>query len=290
MKRLPAVMRRLPDLTLITLCAALAVRLLILLLAPDAPLAAQAVAARPVEKEDAGVARTAALVAASPFGVSVAAQGHSAGTAEALTLAGVMLAEVEADSRAILTLPGGDQRAFGVGEKLPDGRQVASVRADAVELQGAEGRSLLLLKPDASSSGRESVPSTAAAVPLGAIAPSGMVLDKREHESSRRFLAELRRDATRDPGVLASLANIEAVSDGPQRGFRLHSRNSAALLARLGLESGDLVWQVNGIRLDGPLSGLAAADELAVADELTVELVRNGAPVTVKLRVGELPP
>jgi len=90
--------------------------------------------------------------------------------------------------------------------------------------------------------------------------------------------------------VLARLADIEAVSAGPTPGFRVHSRNSAALLARLGLESGDLVTEVNGIRLDGPLAGLAAADELASADELTVALVRNGAPVTVSLRAGDLPP
>lgn len=280
----PRVLMLLPDLALGLLCIALLLRLMLPATAPEAPRAAAAAASTPAPAE-ARAARLSTLIAAVPFGPTGTKTPDR--TAETLVLAGVMLAEESTDSRAILTLPSGEQRAFGIGGLLPDGRRVTRVAAAAVEIEGPDGRRELALSPREQVPGAPSQVATAFAVAGTPAAPrSGMLLDRRENTASQRFLADLRRDASRDPRVLAALADIEPVSVGDTRGFRVHGRNSAALLARLGLESGDLVTQVNGIRLDDPLSGLAAADELVASEELTVEIVRNGVPVTVKLRAG----
>lgn len=229
------------------------------------------------------------LIAAAPFGAvpTQAAVAHS--DTEALQLAGVMLAENPADSRAIVRLASGEQRAFGVGDALVDGRTVGQVTAEAVHLVGPGGESVLPLHP------RETDPPSTAPVaatptPLPkpvAPVPRGLTIDKRDHASSREFLAKLRADAARDPGVLADLINIEPGQGPDGAGLRIYSRNREAMLARAGLESGDLVTEVNGVKLDGPLAGLAAAEALASADELTVKLIRNGSPITLKLRLGQ---
>jgi len=47
-------------------------------------------------------------------------------------------------------------------------------------------------------------------------------------------------------------------------------------LSRFGLEPGDIVTSINGIALDNPVRGLEALRDLSSADEITIELLRNG--------------
>lgn len=271
------------------ICGAMLLRLALLLGSP--PLAASNAAAAPSAGTASASDRNAALLAAAPFGQANADPASASRPPETLILAGVMLAERGDDSRAILRLESGEQRAFGVGDALADGRRVLRVEASAVTLAGAAGEVTIPLHPRAGDSAAAAPAAKAsAAAEVAPAAPRGLVIDKRSHASAREFLSKLRSDAGRDPSVLAKLINIEPETGADGSGFRIYGRNQEALLARAGLESGDLVTEVNGVQLDDPLAGLAAAEQLANADELTVKLIRNGSPITVKLRLGEPTP
>ncbi len=65
-----------------------------------------------------------------------------------------------------------------------------------------------------------------------------------------------------------------------ERGLRLATVKPGSFVSKVGLRSGDLIRSVDGRPLRSPEDGLAAVAWLRVADQVRVELVRNGQPVT----------
>lgn len=71
------------------------------------------------------------------------------------------------------------------------------------------------------------------------------------------------------------IANFEG-----DRGVRLATVKSGSFVSKVGLRSGDLVIAIDGRPLRTPQDGMAAVAWLRVADQVRVELIRNGQPIT----------
>lgn len=75
---------------------------------------------------------------------------------------------------------------------------------------------------------------------------------------------------------------MPSVRDGQQIGLKLYFKPDSPAV-ELGLQIGDLAVALNDIRLDTKEGGLAAYDALLTADELRLELVREGQALQIVL-------
>jgi len=95
-------------------------------------------------------------------------------------------------------------------------------------------------------------------------------------------LSELRDELVRNPAQLAGLVNAREVRrDGQVVGYALDFQVSDPVISDLGLQSGDVVTEVNGIQLDGPTQGLRALNTLTQATQISATVERGGEVIQV---------
>jgi general secretion pathway protein C len=89
-----------------------------------------------------------------------------------------------------------------------------------------------------------------------------------------------------EPMFAASSARIvPSIKDGKANGFKVYAIRPNSVLARLGFMNGDTVEKVNGLSLSSPDRALEAYSKLKTASVLTVDVVRQGKPVTLVIKV-----
>ena len=96
-------------------------------------------------------------------------------------------------------------------------------------------------------------------------------------------LTALRSRALADPASLAGMVEAEPYRRGGRiQGYRIRQRRQTPLFDEIGLQDGDVVREVNGIRLDGPAKGLDVLQKLASASEITAVVERAGRSFTIR--------
>lgn len=175
----------------------------------------------------------------------------------ALELRGVWVAERPEASLAIIEADR-EARYFRIGETVAEGATLHRVEAARVLLRRG-GRFEALSLP------RESlIPATEAPGPAGDSDGGVDLVGYRE-----RFKA--------DPRQFARLIRLIPVQrQGRLEGYRLLPGLDRALFTGLGLETGDLVTAVNGIRVGEAGAAERIIAELAGAPRVRVDLVRDG--------------
>jgi type II secretion system protein C len=154
------------------------------------------------------------------------------------------------------------QKLVRVGEDISAGVTLAGVYADRIEISRAGVREAIYLKPKGS---RTATTLTAAPqpAPRQVAASSGADL--------LNSLTKLKLDPVRRDGRLI--------------GFRAGEGADTAMLNTFGLERGDILTGVNGSPLTSFERLKELPDEFASASSLTLEIERNGAPVTHSIRL-----
>ena len=152
---------------------------------------------------------------------------------------------------------GGAEVVASVGDKLPGGAVVERIYPDRIEIR-SNGR-LEVLAVEEGKGGQ-----AAAVAPARSAAPGWTVP------------ASYRKRWLNDLPTLGRKVRAQPVKDKNGRvGFRITSRDRK-LLETVGLKSGDVVYEVNGIPLSNPAQALKAAGELMKRKEVTVLFGRNG--------------
>jgi S1-C subfamily serine protease len=78
---------------------------------------------------------------------------------------------------------------------------------------------------------------------------------------------------------LSDQASVAQLSAG---GFRLSRLRSGSFVERMGLRVGDIILRVDGRPINSADDASAAYAWLRVTDHFTVELVRDGRPITLR--------
>ncbi len=240
--------------------------------APVAPV--EAPLARPVNQTD-WVAR---LVSAHLFGeapTEVAPPASQAPieapeTALKLTLRGVYLADDRSQSYAIIADAGGQDRTYRPGDALPGGASLEEVYVDRVILERNGRLETLRLPTEAGTShsaggARSSVRRTSR---------SGVLTPPPE---AGQILAQYRERLLNDPQSVMDVVRAEPYRRGGRIiGYRVFPGRDRGLLSQVGLQSGDVITEVNGLGLDNPLNGLEIMRDLQNASQVRVKVLRNG--------------
>ncbi len=102
----------------------------------------------------------------------------------------------------------------------------------------------------------------------------------------RANMQRLRGEMATRPQALEDIAFASSyVQNGQFVGFRLRPGRDQQLLRQLGLNSGDVITEINGSRLNNPMQGFSMLQEVMSADQVSVRVLRSGAeiPLTFSL-------
>ncbi len=206
--------------------------------------------------------------------VAVAQPTEAPETRLQLILRGVFASDDPSAAGAIIAERNGKESFYGVGDKLPGGAVLKEVYKDRIVLlRGGRLETLRML--------REGVANDSAR--LGRQSTQGGI--GRAAEPSLRELRDMVLD---NPQQLADKVRLSPHSEGGRMvGYQVRPGRDARFLSRFGLQPGDVVTAVNGIRLDSPARGLSILRNLAKSSQVRLEIKRNGLPQTIALDVNQ---
>jgi general secretion pathway protein C len=163
-----------------------------------------------------------------------------------LELLGVFVADVLAESAAIVSQKGKAGELYAIGGMLPGNAELIEVHSDHIVLRRAGGRETLRF-PEISSAPMVSVPELSPARSQPSAAATNSAPWTEEVPSPRDFVSAYRGRLDEDPeGALQELG-ITPVDDADGSGYRLDDMAAnSPYLSQTGLQPGDVVLSVNG--------------------------------------------
>jgi general secretion pathway protein C len=190
-----------------------------------------------------------------------------------LVLHGVFASEESGKARAIIADPRGKEEHYAVGDSLPGNAELSEVYPDRVILQRNGRYETLRLIPDSRSKARPSARS-----PVKTLA--------KKHEQRIR---DIRQKIKQSPNTL-----IDAVRPMPHMGkggamvgYKLMPGRDPAFFRELGLQPGDVVVQINDVRLDSKQNGMRALKSIQSGDQASMTVLRGGQEQVMNLRMPE---
>ena len=158
---------------------------------------------------------------------------------------------------------------YGVGDSVPGNAVIQEIYADRVILLRNGRHEILLLDEEA----KEKAPIRSAA----ATAPdSGQIRslgNGKNYEVSGSYLEQRLNDIP----SLAREVGVEIYKeDGAQKGYKLVSARGSKLLNELGLQPGDVLREVNGVKLTSIHNGLAAYQQIKNSPMVRIVVERKG--------------
>lgn len=101
-----------------------------------------------------------------------------------------------------------------------------------------------------------------------------------------RLLGTLQRQLASNPEALGKLLRVDPANDnGKFIGFKLSAGQDPSLMAQFELQTGDILTSVNGIELDSPLKGFSIVQQLSTANQLTLQIMRQGQARTLSFNI-----
>ncbi len=211
------------------------------------------------------------LSAANLFGESDKAVAPTARKAPEtklnLTLRGVLAATPNALASAIIAQgKAGNEDIYSIGDKMSDGVLIKEIHPTYVVLE-RNGQLETLRLP------KESGPDL--------LRSSNAV---RAFQSTGSALKEIRANIMKNPTSFGEYAlPILVKENGKQVGYRLKPQRRGELLSELGIESSDVIIEINGIKLDAQKNAISALRQLSTAKNLALVVKRNGAEIPLNI-------
>jgi len=209
------------------------------------------------------------------FGEITAATAHTTTTTELppetrlnLTLRGIYYSSTVQDSFAMIAQGQQDTKLYRVGDQLTNAVTIAAIYAKHVTLSRFGKQEILRLEGDKDS--QTNITTSSAT----------------NTQQSGRLLAQYQQQLRTNPQTLARLMRITpATHQGETIGYRLGAGQEKGILSQFGLQSGDILTEVNGVRLDSPLKGLQVVQKLAHTRQIDLNILRNGQTEYISLSV-----
>lgn len=199
-------------------------------------------------------------------------------------------AEVQ-DARAIIDTGNGPAKTYQVGEALSAQVSLQEIHARHVILKRNDRYETLRLfgtDPDA----RQEMLPPEPAPPLSnsnavrsRVATAPAVITS-ENLPPAQLLGQYQQRLASNPQSLMNLLRAAPVQEnGEFIGYRISPAQDRALFDKFGLEKGDIVTAVNGIALDNPLKGFKVLEEVANADQLSLQVNRSGQVMNLQFQI-----
>ncbi len=217
------------------------------------------------------------LTSANIFGVSEKAvsqkQAKAPETKLNLSLKGVLAAmPMKLASAIIAQGKTGNEDIYGVGDRIPGGVLIKEIHPEYVVLERNGQLEILKLEKESGVDG------------FGSAQKSSSSRNVRSNRSPGAALKEIRGNILKNPTSFGDYALPVLVKEnGKQIGYRLKPQKKGGLLSELGIQSNDVITQINGVKLDKPENGISALRNLSTAKNLNIVVKRNGAEIPLNI-------
>lgn len=259
------------SLLLIVACAYLLVQTTWMIFLPAEPSRAISSQMQPVVANQDRQDNFRKLSAANLFGESDKAVAQTARKAPEtklnLTLRGVLAATPNELASAIIAQgKAGNEDIYSIGDKMSDGVLIKEIHPRYVVLE-RNGQLETLRLP------KESGPD---------LLQSNNT--EQRFQSTGSALKQIRANILKNPTSFGEYALPVLVKEnGKQVGYRLKPQSKGELLSELGIESSDVIIEINGIKLDAQKNALSALRQLSTAKNLDLVVKRNGAEIPLNI-------
>ena len=205
---------------------------------------------------------------------SGAARGAETSTKASLADIKLFGTVVAAERSQVLLEVNKELKIYHLGDKIPGDGSVEEVWRNRVKIRNSD-QSLTTLtlhkKEPISSRVATSGAKTSRATggDIREVGENRWLVSRNMVESVRENFADQLRLAQMEPRVVA----------GKTDGFLVKRINARSVLVKMGLQRGDVVKEVNNIKLDSPEKALQIFQQLREARQIAVEVERNGQPL-----------
>ena len=202
-----------------------------------------------------------------------------------------LIGTVVADGRSLALIENRQAlEIFRLDDEIPGGggvvetieRNKVTIRTDNQELL-----TLFLHEADSSPGAPPTTTSAASAGASQAQEENGLRGTVREVEENRYVVSQDLVESVRENfSSQLRLAQMQPhLVNGQTEGFFIRRINPRSVLAKMGLERGDVVVDVNNIKLDSPEKALQVFQQLREARQITVAVLRRGQPLTFQYEI-----
>jgi general secretion pathway protein C len=165
-----------------------------------------------------------------------------------------------------------EQQVFRLQEPVKDGAILAKVERNQVVLQLGSREQVLTIYSD----GTEDV-APPSGTPPRPVDPSGSSSGIRQVQPNRWVLDK--QEVTAALGNLSQLLTkarvIPNFTDGKPDGFKIFSIAPDSLYAKIGLQNGDVLQQINGVEVKDPENFMRVFQQLKDETQIALDFVRN---------------
>ena len=208
------------------------------------------------------------LLGAHLFGAAPVAAGPIQATSAPLVLTGTLAGVDPSQGFAIIGENAASARLYAAGATLPVGVRLLEVYPEHVIIDRNGSRESLSLPRSLLAGGAPAVPLPAAEPPIA--------------DNVQRLIAQ-------EPALIGQVLRPQPVfANGQLRGFRLYPGTDRGKFARLGLQPGDMVTQVNNVPISDPQHGMDILRTLGSASAATVTVERGGATQQITIDSAKL--
>lgn len=182
-----------------------------------------------------------------------------------LTLTGIVSSRGGERSRALIRDDKGKQQAYAVGDTVAGGVKLYAIYANRVILDRSGRYETLTLEYAKNPEGIQRV-----------------ARGERITGGAAEQLGEIRREVLNDPSRIAQYIRLQPERrDGNLVGYRIYPAGKRELFSDLGLNRGELVTAVNGVKLDDASGNMEVLRTLSQAASVSVTLERGGEQRTM---------
>lgn len=115
---------------------------------------------------------------------------------------------------------------------------------------------------------------------------SNQFAKKYAQSKPEKLLAKYQHQLKNNPQQLTKLAKISAVNkNGKLLGYRIRPKQDSNLLAQFNLQTGDILTDINGIKLNSPIKALSVMQKLTNTNKLDLKILRNGQELSLSFDI-----
>ncbi|NJO18004.1 MAG: type II secretion system protein GspC [Thioploca sp.] len=194
-----------------------------------------------------------------------------------LKLHGIYYSSNDHTSLAMIADFSGKTKIYHINEPLPSGAILQKIHEKHATLSRDEQIEILNLLDTKKSTSIANTVSPARNVQNSA---------NQDELSPGQLLGHYQHQLQTDPNSLMKLIRISPINQaGRLVGYQINPGQDTHLLARFNLQPGDILTTMNGIRLDNPINGLSVIQPLATAEQINLEILRKGQPLSFSFNV-----
>ena len=167
----------------------------------------------------------------------------------------------------------GKEDIYGIGDKMQGGVTIKEIHPEHVILERSGRLETLKLQKISGIGGLKS-----------SNKPYLNSRSMNKRGSPAAALKAIRTDIMKNPASFGDYALPVVVKEnGKQIGYRLKPQQKGHMLSEIGIQSSDVITQINGVKLDKPQNGIAALRKLSTAKNLNIVVKRNGAEIPLNI-------